>query len=128
MARRAVIHPRIFDRIPQFFPSRCTIQAGAEVRSASGSPAYTWTAMPDLIDVQCMVAPFNRETPTGQNEAKLESMVYLTVTHHCLLRGLYTEIEPRMRAVVDGEAYDIQAVEHDSQRSLTRLRLNKVTP
>lgn len=126
MARRAVIHPRLFDRIPQFFPSRCTIQASTEMRSPSGSPSYSWVDVPDLVGIDCSIAPFNRETPTGQNEAKLETMTYLSVTHHVLLRGLFPAVEHTMRALVDGEAYDIQAVEHDSQRSMTRLRLNKV--
>jgi hypothetical protein len=85
-----------------------------------------WEDVSDLVGIDCSIAPFDTEHPSRQ-EAKIETMTYLAVSHHVLLRGYFPEISAAMRAMVDGVAYDIQAVESDSQQTMTRLRLNRVT-
>ena len=124
---RSIVHPRFLDRLPQFYPSRCNIQQATEARSALGSVTRTWAAVTDLQNLPCTLAPFVQQGPTGQSEVEREMMTTFGVTHHLALRGYFPDIHPTMQALVDGETYDIEAVEHDSHHQTTRLKLIKVT-
>jgi hypothetical protein len=126
MARRALIHPQMLDRLPQFYPSEATIEEPTETRDSFGSTSSTWATLASHSAIPCRVAPLTVQTPTFSNEAKLEDLSYLTTTHHIALRGYFPLITPLMRAMVDGVAWDIKGVEHDGQHVTTRLRVNRV--
>lgn len=126
MARRALVHPQMLNRLPQFYPSEATIESGVESRDSFGSPTLTWTVLANHRDIPCRISPLTVQTPTFTSEARLESLTYLTTTHHIALRGYFPEIEATMRAVIDDVAWDIKGVEHDGQNVTTRLRVNRV--
>lgn len=126
MSRRALTHPLMLGRIPHFYPSKATIQQATASGNSFGDQTLTWATVANLQDLECRVSPLTVNTPTFTNEASLETMTYLTTTHHIAMRGYYPEIRETMRALVDEDAWDIQGVEHDGQNVTTRLRVNRV--
>lgn len=127
MARRALIHPGMLGALPLFYPSKATIQQAVPSGGRFGDQTFTWSLVPNLLDIDCRIAPLTVQTPTFANEARLENLTYLTTTHHVALRGWFPQIQETMRALIDDVAWDIKGVEHDGQASMTtRLRVNRV--
>jgi hypothetical protein len=61
----------------------------------------------------------------NERKTPAEEMAY--TTFHVLLNDRYPAIQPQDRAVVDGVTFDILGVETDSQRIMTRLKLQLAT-
>lgn len=120
---RQIVHPRMLAKLANFYPSKLTIQTSTETRSASGAVTITWADVVNMRNLPCSIAPIIRESPFGQNERRQEGVTYVEGTHQLAIRGHYPQIDTTMRAVVDGQPYDIRAVEHDSHAQTTRLRL-----
>ena len=117
-----IVNPRMLERLtPHFYRQRCTIEKGTSTRNSSGEPILTWSTLSDHAAIPCHLAPVRgRETP-GANLTVAEA------THTALLNGLYPDVTIQHRAKVDQVAYNIVAVEKDSQGAMTRLQLRIVT-
>lgn len=116
----SLIHPRLFDRLGQFFPSQVTIQEAVVTRNAVGEEVVTWQDLGGHVAIPAAMAALSTA------ELRRDTSTILTSVRHVTLRGHYPSITTRHRAVVDGTAYNIIAVEHDSHAMLTRLRIEVV--
>lgn len=107
--------------------STATIQRPSGTFSSSGVPDGAWVDV--LADIRCQLAPIAL-TGGAVNGSELRQH-YDTLTRdprHILLDGYYPQIDETMRAVIDGVPWDIESVEHDSQKRMTRLlaRVNQL--
>jgi hypothetical protein len=123
---RPLTHPRLLDRLPNFYPEKATIQQATASGNSFGDQTLVWASVSGLVNLDCRVAPLTIQTPTFANEARLEALTYHTTTHQIAMRGYYPEIQETMRALVDNVDWDIKGVEHDGQGVTTRLRVNRV--
>ncbi len=121
-----MIHPRMLASLSQFYPSSCTIQRSVLSQDDYGEPTAVWSDLADHVDLACGVAPISAGSPTGANEYRRADLTVTTATHHIALAGNYPTITPAMRAVVDGVAWNILGVEHDSHGVTTRLKVERV--
>lgn len=120
MDSRRLISPQLLNAIDHFFPQRCTIQDRVSVRDDHGQPRAHWVSIPQLSDIPCRIAP------SGGQEIKRPDQTYVVSTHNIALKGRYTGITEEMRAVIDGQAYDILLVQNDSQNVITWLKVEIV--
>lgn len=109
------IHDRLCTALAAFFPSRCSIEVASETND-KGAISQDWRPLAGHGDLACRVMP------AGGTEVRRSDMSYALSSHAILLAGHCPAIRPEMRAVVAGQVYDIQAVEHDGHGLLTRLR------
>lgn len=110
------------------FVSLCTIQATTDPEASAdavGQPdEVTWTAVPGMADIPCMMAPGRGgKLPSQDAELDVPSLVLERADFTALLDGYYPQIIPKQRAIVDGAAYDIKDVASDSQGISTWLFL-----
>lgn len=104
------------------FSSLCTIQQRTNVVSATGQSDLTdWNNIPDLVDIPCVFA-IQRPAMPDQGATVRTPIQFGTMTqYHCLLDGYFPDILQSNQAVVNGNPYEIMAVESDSQNTQTRL-------
>ena len=125
-----LVHPRMlatdFSDLSDFFSSLCTIQEGASADNAYGEEVLTWRDKAGHIDLPCTIAPVELQI-RDKGEKKKEYGTYVVASHHVTIAGDYPLIQEKMRAVVNGTAYDILLVEWDSQSETTRLACRLVT-
>lgn len=118
----AIISPRLLTRMPGFFPSRATIQAKPSPPTLDeyGQETETWADVSGLQNIACAKAPLSA--------FERQAAGYTTTDRvwHVLLSGAYPAITTRHRAVIDIEAFDIDAVEVDQSSTLTRLRVRQI--
>lgn len=102
--------------------SSCNIQQRTNTVSATGQPNLTtWVNIPGLQNIQCQLS-IQRVTMPNQSATMRKAEELDTETQlHLLLSGHYPQILQQNQAVVDGTAYEIMAVESDSQKVQTRL-------
>lgn len=118
MNQHGIVHPHMLARLQaNFYPSRGTVQALGGTQDAYGQPVEDWADVAGLQDIPCRVAPVTRSNA----ERRTSEQVYVEATHHIALGGYYPAIRETMRFVVDGQAHDIQLVEHDGNGKTTRL-------
>lgn len=111
-----LIHPRMMDSLTRdFFPHVCRIDAKTVTQDASGHETPTWQAVSGWEEIAC------RKAPLSGNEQRTGNQTYLEATEKIILVGQYAGMNETMRAVVDGQAYDILVVEPDSEGVNTRL-------
>jgi hypothetical protein len=120
MSSRMIVHPRMLEGLAAFYPSLCTIQNAVEPQDSVGQPVPT-SYTDALTALPCRVSP------AGGSERKLPNQTYAVGSHTINLRGHYPTITPKQRAVVEGVAYDILAVESDGNAYTTRLQVQVVT-
>jgi hypothetical protein len=115
-----IVHPRMLEGLAAFYPSLCTIQSAVEPQDTVGQPVVA--SYTDVLQaLPCRVSP------AGAREMKLPNQTYGVASHTINLRGHYPSITTAMRALVDGVAYDVLAVEHDGNAYTTRLQVQVVT-
>ena len=113
------------------FSSLCTIQEPTGELTGSGAPDLTsgpnangYVDVAGLVDIPCMNAP---QSPMRiiATETKSSSEIEKYNENHVLLSDYYPQIESQTnwRAVIDGVAYDINGAESDSQKQMTRLKV-----
>jgi hypothetical protein len=106
--------------------SLATIQQRTNTVSATGQPNLsTWTNIAGLVNIACQ---FSIQRPAMPNPSATmrEPQQFDTLTqYHVLLDGYYPQILQEHQAVVNGTAYEIMAVESDSQQTMTRLALRE---
>lgn len=112
---QALVDPRVLARLWNFFPSTCTLQGPVETQSDSGQVTVTYADADGLVGLSCAVG---RQTGS---ERRGERRTVISNNPVILLKGDYPAILPTWRVVADGQAYNITAVNHDSQHTLTEL-------
>lgn len=112
------------------FDSTCTIKAlpSPLTLGPSGSPIAEYATVSGLSNIACMKAvPAVALASPDVAEMKSEARQTTTNDWHVLLDSYYPTITTAMRAVVDGDTFDIVNVDNDSQFKMTRLRLREVS-
>mgnify|MGYP001028435120 CR=1 FL=1 len=110
------------DTLAQTYPDTCTIQVNTPTKSAINEDIEHWSNLAGHVDIACQVAlievlrDVEREAVVGPVE---------TVRRAVLLDGRYPAITTTHRAVIDGLAWNIVAVDEDSQQSHTRLQIQR---
>ena len=122
-----------FDRIVQvlgtsldFYPSRCTIRMQTVV-VVKGQATYETSDL--IVDIPCRVAPDILERPTD-SEKPGQPFVYTSIRRRVALARYVPQIQAhtQMTAVIDGTEFNILGVEHDGNKTYTRLRVELVSP
>jgi hypothetical protein len=117
-----LFHPAMLERLADFFPSTVTIQYPVETQDPlSGELSVVWTDLPDHIGLGCSLAP------SSGREVRQPDHTYVIADYTIALPGSYPSITEKMRAVVNGTAYDILLVQGDSHAETTRLSVRTVT-
>lgn len=113
-----IVHPRLLQSLATFYPASCTVQAAANTNVKGDVIKAPWADLVGHVGLACRVSPV-----VGRSrEVRLPDQTYAVASHTIALAGYYPDIRPSMRAVVDGQAYDIEAVEHDGERATTWLQ------
>ncbi len=111
-----LIHPRLLQTLDRdFFPQDCAIQAPGITRDTAGGEIRSYSTVAGMESIPCRVAP------AGGGERRSAQQVFLDSTHTILLAGQFRSLTTAMRAVVNGQAYDILLPEPDSEGATTRL-------
>lgn len=106
-----------------FYPHRGTFQSVSSTRNAVGDTRPgTWTAVAELADLPCRLAPTGGDESTAQPPEP----DFTTATHRVAFRDRVAA-STAMRLVVDGAAYDVLTVEHDSAGAATSCDLEVVS-
>lgn len=124
-----IAHPRLFERLERtFYPSVVTVEEPAGSRDSYGDEIQTWSAVPSATAIRASIAPATIQSAQDV-EARLDAFTRFSETHEATLAGYYPAITLTSRLVEHdaGRTYWIVGVEHDSQHSHTRLRLEEVT-
>ena len=122
MTTRDIFDPRMFPTLRDYFPGLCTIQEDLGVVSTYGEiKVHNWTDVAGHVDIPVA------NGPTKGVEVKQSDQTYVISNYTISLRGYYPTITEKMRAVVDGIAYDILLVQSSSHGMTTRILSREVT-
>lgn len=103
------------------FPSLCTIQAVPGTVNAMGVPIMTFSDVSGLVNIPCHSAPQSNTNLKGSSEDRLPDRTDETQERHVLLDGYFAAIQINMRAVIDGQAWNIIGIDSDFLYKMTRL-------
>ena len=118
---RSIVHPRLMERLkPHFQKQTGTIQVNTPTYSTTGAPVNVWTNVSGMVDVPCTIGPL------WAFERRQIDMTVVDTTLVALLDGHYPAIQETHSFLSGGTRYDINGVEHDSQGSMTHLRIREV--
>lgn len=89
---------------------------------AGSPPVYTehYSDLPCMIGIPASNARMGGENRTGD-------LTQVSTNRTVVLDGHYEDIVPLMDAVVDEIEYNVLAVIHDSQKTVTELTLERIT-
>lgn len=113
-------------RATGLFVSVCTVQQADGGFTASGFPDGGFTNISGVVNIPC-TAPPPSVARVQASENKQVDGVQSLVPAHVLLNGYYPQVpfatttRPALRAVIDGNNFEVMGVEHDSQKQMTRL-------
>jgi hypothetical protein len=108
------------------FPNLCTIQSAATTTNTMGAPVVTpFANITGLVDIPCHSAPPAIEDVRGSDELRKIDRTDTRQMRHVLLAGYFPTIALSMRAVVDGQPWNIVGVESDAFNSQTRLMVQE---
>lgn len=113
-----IVHPNMLGGLAGFYPSLCTIRTATETQSATGAVQHSWADAPGLVGLRCRLAP---AANSANREVRAEAGTYVELTFTIALAGYYPTITEKMQAIVDGVAYDVQAVAHDGNHATTEV-------
>lgn len=116
---QGIVHPDLLARLqPTHYPSLCTIQQASETPDSYGELVETWANLAGHVDLPCRIAP---ATMGRSNEVRSQAQLYQVQSFTIALAGYYPAIIEKMRAVVAGQAYDIDVVRPDGQGATMAL-------
>jgi hypothetical protein len=122
-----LLHPNLLTALgTTFFGSTVDIQEASVGQNSYGEVALTWSNLSGHAGLNGALAPMVGSVPR-QAEGDRADLTPTDQDWHCTLKGNYPSITTSHRAVISSVAYDIEAVEHDSHSTMTRLRLRRVT-
>lgn len=126
---RALIHPRLLDRItPTFYPSRATVEGSLPTRTPSGATVSAWGSVAGLADIPAAVSPM---IFTRAGERQTSELTTSETTHRIALAGSFPQITAAMRLRVTGPnagVYDVIRPDRDSHGVTTVLEAQILTP
>jgi len=108
------------------FVSLCTVEQPDNLFSDSGFPSGNFLPISGVVNIPCTAPPPNVIRVQASEDKKLDG-VQSIVPSHVLLNGYFVQIpwavvnRPALRAVIDGQIFEVLGVEHDSQKQMTRL-------
>lgn len=123
--RTAVLHPRLpAANLFQFYPDRIAIDARTEVQDPeSGESSWAWTQVPGYGSIPAVIAPVMASS-FANNEVIADKGSWAVSAWHISLDGYWPNISPLDQVRMDdGRTFNILAVEHDSRRQFTRLKV-----
>jgi hypothetical protein len=92
----------------------------------SGAPDGTWIPIAGLSNIPCTAPPPSEARIAATEVKALEEILTLQIKH-VLLNNYFPQLngasDMDWRCLIDGVAYDILGVEHDSQKQMTRLEV-----
>lgn len=96
---------------------------------AGGAPVagIEYQPVSGMIDIPCTAPPLMTTDRVQASELRALRQITAEDSRHVLLNGYYPTIRDDDRAVIDGAAFEIANVEHDSQKQMTRLAVQVVT-
>jgi len=110
------------------FVSKATFQTRTNTTSAAGQVDLTdWNNVAGLVNIPCMLSvesvfrPNQAAVVRNPNDWKTLGLL------HLLLNGYYPGALQQYTVLVDGNRYEIMAVEFDSQKQQTRLGVRYYT-
>jgi len=118
-ALNSIVHPGLHAALGRFFPTSVTIQAATVTQRPNGEQVKTWATF--LTGLRGNLA---RSTRTSL-EQRGTTLTTVPAEWALNLAGHYPTITVEHRATVDGTAYNIAAVIHDSLSASTRLELER---
>lgn len=109
--------------------SLCTITRSPEDFNAAGAPNPSTPYVPvaGLVDIPCTAPPLMATDRMQASEIRALRQIKAEDTRHVLLDGYYPTILDSDRAEIDGVEFEISNIEHDSQRQMTRIAVERVT-
>lgn len=112
------------------FPSLATVKYHDGTRLPGGklddSPGH-WMNLAGHVNLKCRVAPIVKERPTGREDRNQRLEVGIQ-DEHLVFQGYYPGIKRNHRIVLDdGRDFNVIDVDHDGNKVLTRLRIEKLT-
>lgn len=118
---QGIVHPHLTQRLQAtFYPSLCLIEQQVEAQDSYGAVTVTWATLAGHGALRCRVSP-NRAVEIHDAQG-----IYTVHSWTINLAGYYPTITPKMRATVGGIVYDIETVQPDGNRQLTRLTVRIV--
>lgn len=115
---RPLVDPRMLSRLGMFYNTTCTIQQTTETRDAAGGVVNAWANVTGLVDLTCRRAT---ASTARTSEMKLEALTYTVNVQTILIASYQPTVTPKMRVTCDSLVFDILAVEHDGEDTMTRL-------
>jgi len=112
---------RLMEHLGDFFPQSCTIQSLTETVDDNHQVVEAWADIAGHVSIPCSV-----KVESG-DEVRTDVQTYAIATHTIALQGYYPAITEKMRAVVDGQEYDILLPMHSGFGVNTRLKCRVVT-
>jgi hypothetical protein len=104
------------------YPQTATIQS-ATVTTTDGTTSSTWGNATGLVDISAqLTSPLRGEA----REIEREHGTFVRVDRFLYLDGHYPQITEKMRAICEGNTYDIEFADSDSHHTYTRLALRLV--
>lgn len=110
------------------FLQKATVQEPDDTRAADGEKAPNWFDVVGLVDLPCALANVSGRGIQAIQRRRGDSHSTRSESYRLMFPERYTQITKLMRIVSDGVAYEIVGVDHGSQGSVTRLRLEIVGP
>jgi len=102
--------------------SLCTFQQRTDTQDALGQvDLQDWVDVTGLVGIPCIKSAYRPSAPDKGATMRTDSAIDTSSYRHVLLNGYYPAVLDQYQAVVDGTAFEIFAVEHDSQNTMTRL-------
>lgn len=112
------------------FRSLASFSAPPTTQGSTGNITGAYTPVTGLQSLACMDAPESFGDGIKATEAKEIERILAEGYRHVLLGAYYSALfyaaELGWRCTVDGVEYDLLSVESDSQRTQSRLRLQRV--
>lgn len=117
-------------RLTGLFSSLATFYQPVKTQGPTGNYTGTYTAVPSMANIPCMDAPESLGRPTATEQKSMPNVLSESF-RHVLLERYYSFAGNAATPLgwqvdIDGTRYDLLGAEADSQRTQTRLRLQKV--
>ena len=132
LKQRRIIHPRYYSNQPSIYIQRAEIQRAIERQMLSGEVVNEW--VPVLDNLPCVFSNLAGLGTPERKENRTPDHTEVQENFHLSFTNIYTYIQLGMRVIVSEPdknvpptIYNIVGIDHDSQSSVTRLRLEKVS-
>lgn len=116
-----LIHPRMLDRLGNFFPQRCALKEPTISQDTTGEEDKVYDVHPGYESIPC------RMGAAGGGQRRGNQYAYMEATHRIVLAGQYPDLPEawldgeEWMAEVDGREYKILAVAKSAEETTTRL-------